>query len=196
MARTSTPPSVPGIIPATPPRASLYDSDLDELGDERIPGTSPYITQPTQIVSNPNPKLLRKASPRPSSPEPILSSSPPPQLTKQNSNSCSSGLPIRNQPITKFFSRPLPISPQRPALTAGSSQKMAGGNATRPTIPQKRNSDIIALSSDDDEDSVVEDRADIKPTLFSRKVVSLPSLRYPFSRFPSIRSPVRHPHTC
>lgn len=176
MARTSSPLGLP-VIPATPPRVSLLcdDSDLDELADERIPGTSPFVTQPTQVLSNPATTLKRRSSPPPFSDPPISSSPPrpesrPPTFSKPVSNQT---FPRRNQQyISNFFSRPLPLSPKMSAAAIATSRPSSHALQTKPTIPQKRTSDIIALSDDDDDDDdeFMGDRADIKPTTFSRMV--------------------------
>ncbi|SPN96727.1 related to enhancer-trap-locus-1 protein [Cephalotrichum gorgonifer] len=196
------------VIPATPPEISLLDddfSDLDDLPEDRIPATSPFVTQPTQIVTNAskaafvtqptqiisNPtKTLRT---RKSSPPHLsdLSSSPPrpptnpPTLTKQGS---SSGFPPRRNQvnITKFFSRPLSLSPKMTTAELLPPRPSARPSLAKPTVPRKRTSDIIDLS-DDDEDELASDRADIKPTTFSRAAPKLAILDSP----PRQKSPAR-----
>lgn len=193
MARSSSPAGLP-VIPATPPRLSLLhgsDSDLDELTDERIPATSPFVTQPTQIVSNPRTTLKRPSPPPPVS-DISLSSSPPREASKPPTFSKQPTFPRRNQTITSFFKRPLQLSPKMGAAEPA----RRSSSAPKPMIPQKRESDIVILSDDDDEDELAGDRADIQPTYFSRTVsCSCSNPRVPllansvFSPSPRLRIP-------
>jgi SWI/SNF-related matrix-associated actin-dependent regulator 1 of chromatin subfamily A len=143
------------VIAGTPPTLrrtleldSLDDIDIDELNDERIPATSPFVTQPTQIITHQT--TLRKRSPSPL--QKLVPSSPPPRPSLfQKSKDI---IPTKDQSISRFFKRSLPISPK---MTT--------------TIPAKRKSSpaFIEISSDSDSDDFG-GRGDIKPTAFARKV--------------------------
>lgn len=179
MARSSSPLGPPVVL-ATPPRLSPFrdDSDLDDLPDEPIPATSPYVTQPTQVVSNPR-TTLKRASPPPPASDSSLSSSPPQQASKPPKLPEKPAIPRRDQKISRFFPRPLPMSPKTTA-EAPPSRTSSNGSRPKPMVPQKRASDLIELSDDDDEDELLGDRADIKPTNFSR-LVSLPFFVLPYA---------------
>ena len=172
MARSSSPLGPPVVL-ATPPRLSpLRDhSDLEDLPDDPIPDTSPYVTQPTQVVSNPR-TTLKRASPPPAS-DSSVSPSPPRQASKP-----PRFIPRRDHKISHFFPRSLPLSPKA-TVTASSSRSLSNGSRQKSVVPQKRDSDLIELSeddedpSDDDEDELSADRADINPTVFSHKVSNL-----------------------
>lgn len=178
MARSSSPLGPPVVL-ATPPRlSSLRDnSDLEGLPDDPIPDTSPYVTQPTQVVSNPR-TTLKKASPPPAY-DSSVSSSPPPQASKPPKFSERPAIPRRDHKISQYFTRKLPLSPKATTV-APSSRSSSTGSRPKSVVPQKRASDLIVLSeeeqdqlSDDDEDELSADRADINPTVFSHKVSDL-----------------------
>lgn len=170
MARSSSPGGLPR-IPATPPRLSLLsDSDHDELTDERIPATSPFVTQPTQLVSNPRTTLKKPSPPPPASDVPFSSSPPPREASKPPALSKQPAFPRRNQTISDFFKRPMHLSPK----VGAAEPARRSSSPPKPVVPQKRTSDVIDISDDEDEDELAGDRADIQPTNFSRTVSFLP----------------------
>lgn len=180
MARGSSPLGPPVIL-ATPPRLSpLHDDSDPELPDAPIPDTSPYVTQPTQVVSNPR-TTLKRASPS-SAYESSVPSSPPRPASKPPKFTERPAVPRRDQNISKFFTGSLPLSPKNTAA-APASRSSSNGSRSKSVVPQKRPSDLIVLSgededesSDDDEDELSADRADINPTVFVERVSGLRSL--------------------
>lgn len=178
MARGSSPLGPPVVL-ATPPRLSpLHDDSDPDLPDAPIPDTSPYVTQPTQVVSNPR-TTLKRASPPPAY-ESSVSSSPPPQASKPPKFSERPAVPRRDQNISKFFTGSLPLS-SKTAAAAPPSRSSSNGSRPKSVVPQKRASDLIVLSedggesSDDGEDELSADRADINPTVFSHRVSDIRS---------------------
>ena len=152
MARSSSPLGPPVVL-AHPPRLSPFrdDSDLDDLPDEPIPATSPYVTQPTQVVSNPR-TTLKRASPPPPASDSSLSSSPPQQASKPPKLPEKPAIPRRDQKISRFFPRPLPMSPK---TTAEAPPSRTSSNGSAEAYGFRKASDSIELSDDDDEDELL-----------------------------------------
>jgi SWI/SNF-related matrix-associated actin-dependent regulator of chromatin subfamily A containing DEAD/H box 1 len=163
------------IIAGTPPTLrrtlefdDIDDSDLDELDDERIPATSPFITQPTQIITQPTQILPARTTLRkPDSSSQIdnlVPSSPPPRPCLFPTP--KDGVPTKDQSISRFFKRALPISPKMAKDRPSVPDKAHSPS----TIPAKRKPMQLIEISSDSEDEDFGGRADIRPTAFARKV--------------------------
>jgi hypothetical protein len=173
--------------PRTPPHPDSshvpfqgLDETDDELSDNGVvPCSSPFVTQPTQIVANQQPTLISIDSSSPATIVEVPRSSP---FIDQKSS-----LGSRLAPAGTFFRRPLALSPK--SKMSGTRNREVSPNSPvswplasplpknpQSLLPQKRPtpSSIIDIIDDDDDGDDLEDRADIKPTTFSKKITPSP----------------------
>ncbi|KAI1408919.1 SNF2 family N-terminal domain-containing protein [Hypoxylon sp. FL1857] len=164
----------------------IDDDDLDELANDDIPCSSPFFTQPTQIVNKgtqPTQILNRTTLRQPSS--------PPVPSTPSTAIEVPASSPFQS----KSQAKPSVVSDKKPGVASKVGSLMApAGTAYRPPIMQKAwhsakssngRKGYLDISDDDlledykkrdssDDDTPV--RGDIRPSTFAKKEKTPPSL--------------------